>query len=380
VNVDFRPKVLHLIDSGGLYGAERMLLSLVMGQVHSGLMPMILSAGKPGEGEKPIEAEARRLGLPVKLWRMKPGLNLCGAKAILDWANDQDFQLIHSHGYKFNVLMGLWPESIRKIPLIATLHGYVRAKRFTKAWVYETIDRLILTRLWRVVLVSEAMKRQVPEKIARSSTTLVIPNGMNTSSIRESAAKEPADTVSGFLSRFDSIVLGVGRLSAEKGFDRLLEAFAVLRQSHESSGLIIIGEGKQRAVLEKQVSDLGLRNCVLLPGYVDEVPAVMKRSDVLCMPSLTEGLPITLLEAMAVGIPIVACDVGEIDKVLGHGAGGLIVRYEGASQLGGELAAVLDHKGSVDEQVKWARNRVETDYSANAMMESYLAVYRQVTQ
>ena len=373
-------RVLHLIDSGGLYGAEKMLLTLVSEQMAAGLLPTVLSAGETGIQNKPIEVEARRLGIPVIPWRMNPGFNLKAARDILRWAQSENYQILHSHGYKFNVLMGLWPESIRKIPLIATLHGYVRAKRFTKAWVYETIDRLILARLRRVVLVSEAMKRQVPEKIARSSKTVVIPNGMSIGSIRESASSEPAEAVFGFLSRFDSIVLGVGRLSAEKGFVRLLDAFAVLRQSHELLGLIIIGEGKQRAALERQVSDLGLEDFVQLPGYVDEVPAVMKRSDVLCMPSLTEGLPITLLEAMAVGIPIVACDVGEIDKVLGHGAGGRIVRYEGASQLGGELAAVLDHKDSVDEQVEWARNRVETDYSANAMMESYLAVYRQVTQ
>lgn len=373
-------RVLHLIDSGGLYGAEKMLLTLVSEQMAAGLLPTVLSAGETGIQNKPIEVEARRLGIPVIPWRMNPGFNLKAARDILRWAQSENYQILHSHGYKFNVLMGLWPESIRKIPLIATLHGYVRAKRFTKAWVYETIDRLILARLRRVVLVSEAMKRQVPEKIARSSKTVVIPNGMSIGSIRESASSEPAEAVFGFLSRFDSIVLGVGRLSAEKGFVRLLDAFAVLRQSHELLGLIIIGEGKQRAALERQVSDLGLEDFVQLPGYVDEVPAVMKRSDVLCMPSLTEGLPITLLEAMAVGIPIVACDVGEIDKVLGHGAGGRIVRYEGASQLAGELAAVLDHKDCVDEQVEWARNRVETDYSANAMMESYLAVYRQVTQ
>lgn len=373
-------RVLHLIDSGGLYGAEKMLLTLVSEQMAAGLLPTVLSAGETGIQNKAIEVEARRLGIPVIPWRMNPGFNLKAARDILRWAQSENYQILHSHGYKFNVLMGLWPESIRKIPLIATLHGYVRAKRFTKAWVYETIDRLILARLRRVVLVSEAMKRQVPEKIARSSKTVVIPNGMSIGSIRESASSEPAEAVFGFLSRFDSIVLGVGRLSAEKGFVRLLDAFAVLRQSHELLGLIIIGEGKQRAALERQVSDLGLEDFVQLPGYVDEVPAVMKRSDVLCMPSLTEGLPITLLEAMAVGIPIVACDVGEIDKVLGHGAGGRIVRYEGASQLAGELAAVLDHKDSVDEQVEWARNRVETDYSANAMMESYLAVYRQVTQ
>jgi len=69
-------KVLHLIDSGGLYGAEKMLLGLVSEQLKLGLYPLILSAGAPGIEEKALEAEARRLGLPLKLWRMKPGFNL----------------------------------------------------------------------------------------------------------------------------------------------------------------------------------------------------------------------------------------------------------------------------------------------------------------
>ena len=186
-------RVLHLIDSGGLYGAEKMLLTLVSEQMAAGLLPTVLSAGETGIQNKPIEVEARRLGIPVIPWRMNPGFNLKAARDILRWAQSENYQILHSHGYKFNVLMGLWPESIRKIPLIATLHGYVRAKRFTKAWVYETIDRLILARLRRVVLVSEAMKRQVPEKIARSSKTVVIPNGMSIGSIRESASSEPAE-------------------------------------------------------------------------------------------------------------------------------------------------------------------------------------------
>ena len=69
-------KVLHLIDSGGLYGAEKMLLSLVQEQVSQGLEPMILSAGEPGIDVKPIETEAKRKGLPLTPWRMSPGLNL----------------------------------------------------------------------------------------------------------------------------------------------------------------------------------------------------------------------------------------------------------------------------------------------------------------
>lgn len=69
-------KVLHLIDSGGLYGAEKMLLALVKAQLDQGLEPMILSAGEPNIEEKPLEAEAKRLGLPIISWRMTPELTL----------------------------------------------------------------------------------------------------------------------------------------------------------------------------------------------------------------------------------------------------------------------------------------------------------------
>ena len=76
-------RVLHLIDSGGLYGAEKMLLTLVSEQMAAGLLPTVLSAGETGIQNKPIEVEARRLGIPVIPWRMNPGFNLKAARDIL---------------------------------------------------------------------------------------------------------------------------------------------------------------------------------------------------------------------------------------------------------------------------------------------------------
>lgn len=109
-------KILHLIDSGGLYGAERMLLTLVGEQVARGLSPLILSVGESAADDKPLEVEARRLGLPVKAWRMAPGFNLRESWSIIRWARREQYQLMHSHGYKFNVLMGIWPEAFEKFP------------------------------------------------------------------------------------------------------------------------------------------------------------------------------------------------------------------------------------------------------------------------
>ena len=102
-------KVLHLIDSGGLYGAEKMLLALVKAQLSQGLEPMILSAGELTIPQKPLEIEATRLGLPVIPWRMKPGFNIGESRKILKWAVANDYDILHSHGFKFNVLLSNGP-------------------------------------------------------------------------------------------------------------------------------------------------------------------------------------------------------------------------------------------------------------------------------
>jgi len=374
-------KVLHLIDSGGLYGAEKMLLALVAEQVKQGLAPMILSAGEPGQPEKPLEDEAKHLGLPVTPWRMKPGFNLTGAREIIRWAKSNGFQLMHSHGYKFNVLMGLWPKSIRSIPLITTLHGYIKAPRFTKSWLYESVDRLALNQMRAVLLVSEAMRQQIPQTVAQSERTAVIPNGIEINAVRAKAQAPLSEDLTEFLGKHSPVILGVGRLAPEKGFDRLLQTFIKVRKDHPNAGLIIIGEGAMRAELEREAKKGNVFPDLLLPGYYDQVPALMSRADMVCMPSRTEGLPISLLEAMAVGVPILATDVGEIGRVLenkqGRAMGGSVIPAGDDEALLEGINEIIANQDARDSGIAWSRERVQTAYSSETMAEQYWAVYKQ---
>ncbi|AHI27766.1 glycoside hydrolase [Marinobacter similis] len=371
-------KILHLIDSGGLYGAERMLLTLVGEQVARGLSPLILSVGESAADDKPLEVEARRLGLPVKAWRMAPGFNLRESWSIIRWARREQYQLMHSHGYKFNVLMGIWPEALRKIPLMTTLHGYVRASRFTKSWFYEALDRLVLGQMRQVVLVSEAIRFQIPGRIARSNRVSVVMNGLNTESVRHQATQSLGAELDDFLVNGHPVILGVGRLSPEKGFDRLIGAFRILLSHYPEAQLVIVGEGKQRDALEQQVAESKLSDHVCFPGYIEQVAALMKRTSVLCIPSLTEGLPITLLEAMSLGVPVVASDVGEISNVLGDQKGGIVFRYESPSALAEMLVAAIEDRNNTSARARWSEQRVEQAFSGHAMMEHYLKIYQQV--
>ncbi len=371
-------RVLHLIDSGGLYGAEKMLLTLVREQIAVGLSPLILSAGEPGMAEKPLETEARRLGLPVESWRMKPGFNPSEALRILRWARERGYELLHSHGYKFNVLMGMWPQSVRRLPMVATLHGYVKAARFSKSWLYESLDRVILGRLNRVIVVSDAMMKDIPEGLSRSSRTSVIPNGLDIDGLRQAAGQPLPAGFADFIATHSPVLLGVGRLSREKGFERLVAAFASLRADHPEAGLLIIGEGKERAALARQAQQVGVAEALMMPGYSDAVPALMQAVDAICLPSYTEGLPITLLEAMALDVPVIASDVGEMAAVLGNGEGGFVVRLDRGEDLREAVDQCLAAEVDRQARVAWARERVSRDYSGQAMGRLYLSAYEQV--
>ena len=367
-------KVLHLIDSGGLYGAEKMLMSLVQEQVKQGLEPMILSAGERGIDQKPIEADARKKGLPVTPWRMRPGLNLNESWKILKWAQGNGYDLLHSHGFKFNVLLGMYPEKFRRIPMIATLHGYVHAPRFSKMWIYESLDRLAIGRMKGAVLVGEAMKRELPERLS-SGHTIVIPNGLNISELQQASLASLGEPFKSFYDNHEFVILGVGRLSREKGFDRLLSAFSELRKASPKSGLVIVGEGGLRQQLEALVEELGVKDDVLMPGYCSIVPALLRHSTALVMPSLTEGLPITLLEAMSLKTPVVASAVGEIPKVLGDGQGGILLSDVGPATISKAIEKSVTDIELSNRKAEWGYGEVSKNYSSEAMARKYLAFY-----
>ncbi|GEM_PF-311077 len=374
-------KILHLIDSGGLYGAEKMLLSLVAAQIANGLQPTILSAGELGIVEKPLEKAAKELDLPIVSWRMKPGFNPKEARKIIAWAHDHGYHLMHSHGYKFNVLMGLWPERYRKIPLVTTLHGYVGSRLFTKAWLYEWLDRRALRQMAGIVMVGAAMADKIPASISGSPRTRTIPNGLDIVTVQQrSQLPIGSADVNEFIERHTPVVLGVGRLSLEKAFDVLIDAFFTkVKPAFPDAGLLILGEGKQRETLERRIRESGGdQACACLPGYVENIPAVMSRSDVLSISSRTEGLPITLLEAMALGLPVISTRVGEIPSVLGQGRGGGLVSRIDKNELGDAVTTLLENRPDGKVKAAWATKKVTDTYSSCAMAAAYTDLYEDV--
>jgi len=367
-------KVLQVIDSGGLYGAEQVLLTLIEGLAGIQVDCCLASIGEPSLPEKPLEKEARRRGLDVRRQSMSAGPDWRAARAMVATARDEGFDVVHTHGYKANTLIACQSRVRRRLPVVATLHGWTAIGWCSRMGLYQMAERLALRRADQVVAVSEAMVTDWDLRRRFGGRLTVIHNGAPTGE-RNARAKTLPDEVKRFVDGRRSI-FAAGRLSREKGFDILIDALAELRADGMDVCLVLAGEGGQRSELERRAGDLGVDRAVLMPGYLPDAGGLMQHFDLLAIPSRSEGLPMVMLEALLSGVPVAATAVGEMPAVLKScDAGGCALPGDAAS-LARRLHTLL--AGPRDEARLGQVAELAADrYSARSMVAAYRKVYEE---
>ena len=366
-------RIIHVIDSEGMYGAEVMLLNLAEEQMRSGHRPVIASIRERDEIDTPLEDEARRRGLEAVTFRMADGPNFAGAWDILRYARLESFDVMHTHGYKGDILFGFIPVRLRKIPLICTLHGWTSMRKLSKLGAYEYLDALSMRHFDAVCVVSEAMLGHPRLKTLNGRGRIhFVPNGIPP---QPEPACPPDDEIADFCRQGPTIV-SIGRLSEEKGHRYLVEAFARLVKSIPDARLLIVGEGPERGDLESLARSRGLDGRFLLPGYRDQAWRYLTFCTAFVLPSLTEGLPITLLEAMRAGVPVVSTAVGGIPGLLGNGEAGFLVEQQCPEAICRGVMELMRDPGVAGAIARRAADRVRNDYSSARMAERYLELYR----
>ncbi|MCI5119827.1 MAG: glycosyltransferase [Candidatus Electrothrix sp. AUS4] len=374
VKGNFSLKILHIIDSGGLYGAEVMLLNLAREQQLLGMQPVIGSIGECGIPDKGLEIAAKRAGIPVKIFRMKPGLSIQGIREVLSYCHANGFHLMHCHGYKGNIFFGFLPKRIRKIPIITTLHGWTSIPGFSKIYIYEWLDARSLQFFDAVVLVNKNMLHHPRLPKISQKKIFVVNNGIpEQQDINMVLDQELVDFCK------EGFILGsVGRYSREKGFDILLKALQAFCNRGLNVKLLLIGEGSLRARLTELAATLGIEKNVLFTGYRDRAEAYMHLMNVYVISSFTEGLPITLLEAMKAKIPIVATTVGGIPDVLEHEKDALLVPPQAIDKLVYAIDLTRRNPQEAANRADLAYKKFIHKYSSRTMSLSYNAVYHQL--
>jgi glycosyltransferase involved in cell wall biosynthesis len=289
-------------------------------------------------------------------------LNVCRRERVTVW---------HGHDYKSN-LVGLLLRPFWRMRLVTTVHGWV--EHTSRTPLYYAVDRLCLPRYERVVCVSDDLRQRCLAAGVRSRRCLLLENGIDTDEFRRHRSPREAKANLGL--PFDRpLAVAVGRLSPEKGFDVLLRAVASLVRDGLDVGLLIAGEGKQRDELQALIDRLGLSERVRLMGYCPDPRPVYEAADLFVLSSLREGLPNVVLEAMAMGTPVVATRVAGVPRVISDCDDGLLVESGSADALAAALARLLRDETLRRRLADAGRATVEQRYSFDRRMQKLAAIY-----
>lgn len=174
----------------------------------------------------------------------------------------------------------------------------------------------------------------------------------------------------------DQTVLAVGRLHRQKGFDLLLRALARLPRARA----VVVGDGEERQALESLANELGLAGRVELPGWEDDVRVRLASADLLVVPSRFEALPLTVLEGMLAGLPVVATNVGSIAEAVVDGLTGVLTPPDDVDALAGAISALLDDAHRRRELGGRGRDRAERLFTAAGMARAYETLYAELTR
>lgn len=209
------------------------------------------------------------------------------------------------------------------------------------------------------------------------SKNLLINNGVDTAKFSPARGAAPQEAWNAQAGNF--VIGTVGRLQAVKDQVTLIDAFAALRtqlpQHAARLRLVIVGDGPMRARLEERIAAAGMKDAVFLTGARNDIAHLMQTFSVFALSSIAEGTPVTLLEAMATGLPVVSTAVGGIPALVADGATGMLAPAGDAQALARALAAYVESDTLAAEHGAAGRARIESEYSIATMLSAYMALY-----
>lgn len=361
------PHVFHLHSGAGLYGAEHMLLSLIPALAEQHVESTLLCLDNYRLGSQPLYERARASGIPAQRLPCRGRFDWNTVRALRTMLRCHPEALLHVHGYKsaFYAWLACWAGGP---PIISTLHGHIDGTR--RLNFYQALERRLMRGFARICVVSGTMPPVLASGGVRADRIELIENGVDTSRFRPDVDPMPR-SAQGIPE--DAFVFGsVLRLSAEKNPLGLLDAFASVLKQFPRCWLVMAGDGPLHGDVLAHACGLGIEGHVRLLGARDDLEHFYPMLDCFVLPSLSEGLPLALLEAMAAARPLVGTAVGQVPGVLGGLDAALVPAGDNDALAAAMRSAIIENQGTRPD----LRQRVVERYSAARMARDYATIYR----
>lgn len=360
------PEVLQVRSSAGMYGADHAVLTLSQALPGAGITSRMLCIENYQMDSQPLHERARELAIDSQLLACHGRLDLTTLRGIKDQLRNAPGAILNVHDYKSAFYAWLATRQV-PAPLVATMHGWIETTHALR--VYKRLELMLLRRFSHVVVVTDAL-RPVLQRAGIAPTRIsMIANGVDTT--RFTPETTPAARAEFDLPRSAFLFGSVARLAPEKNLASLVDAVGKLIHEGLDIALLLIGEGPERGSLEDRIQSSNLGDRIRLAGTRSDTHRIYPMLDCFVLPSLTEGMPLCVLEAMACARPVIASAVGEIPRLLAASASGRVVP---PGDMRGLVAAL---RAASTERVSdaMARRYVETRCSVATMAVQYADLY-----
>jgi len=327
-----------------------------------------------------IADKARSFGLTFYELEERSKLDLRVLRALRDIIVRHDINLIHAHDYKtdlFAYLLRRWLGR-RRFTLLSTAHAWVMLG--PRGALYRRLDLWLMRRFDHLIAVSHATGNEMVAAGVPPQLISVIHNAIDTEEWAPGAIRPTLRAELGI--PHDSLVLGyVGRIMPEKDLETWLRAAAVVARQYPEAQFVLVGEGRDASTLsqlQRLATDLGIAERVYFPGYRAQLLPVYAAFDLFVLTSRREGLPNSVLEAMAMGLPVVTTDVAGTKELVLHEQTGFVLPQ-------GDVAGLAQAMTTLAGNAQWrqamglaGRKRVEQEFSFTGRLQRIETLYDKI--
>ncbi len=361
--------VLHLSSTSGPGGAETIVKRLAS-SLDSGRFRSIVCLFRRGWLYDAVTAQ----GMPTSVIGMNGALDLQWVRAFRGLIRKEQVAVIHAHEFTANVYGSLVGQ-ITGVPVVATVHGRSYfADQAKRRMAYRYVSRVS-----RMVAVSEDLKQFIVERAGVAEHRVsVVYNGVDASDPPRAEQSRALRTSLG-LDGCDHVIGAVGSLYPVKGHIHLIAALPAILRACPGTLLLLVGQGELESYLRAEVASRNLGAHVRFLGFRSDVAALLSLFDVFVLPSLSEGLSMALLEAMAAGNPVVATRVGGNPELVLDGDTGFLVGAESPDSISDRVVRLLQDKALAARMGESGRRRVREKFSLRATVDRYQGYYEQAT-
>jgi glycosyltransferase involved in cell wall biosynthesis len=345
-------RVAHLISTSGLYGAERWILALLnnLKDIQSEIICL-------SNDDMSLIEQAKKDNIKTKVLSVNGNFSIFNtAKKLSRYIKKEKIDIIHTHGYKSD-LIGYIASKKSKIKIISTPHGWSHDAGF-KLKTYEFLDRIILGFFDMVCPLSDELTKTldyVPDKYIKQINNFIDLN--NLPKIKKGDKK---------------LITYTGQLIERK---RIQDIIYSLKYLDKSIKLQIIGDGSELNELKLLVNKLALKQRVFFLGFRKDRLVLLDKSEIFILPSLKEGIPRAMMEAMAMERVVIGTDIPGIRDLIKHNETGLLVPVKSPKRIASAINHLIKDYKLTNKLKKKAKKLIEDKFSAKRAAKEYKELY-----